>query len=40
VVAIDPAGAHAAIYRGVARTIMQRLAGGGAARAFPKIVIE
>ena len=40
VVAIDPSGAHASIYRNVARTIMQNLTTGGAARAFPKIVIE
>ena len=40
VVAVDPDGVHAAIYRGVAQTIMDGFAAGGAVRAFPKIVIE
>ena len=40
VVAVDPDGAHAAIYKSIARGVMQSLDGGGGARAFPKIVIE
>ena len=40
VVAVDPDGAHAAIYKSIAKTVMLGLEEGGAARAFPKIVIE
>jgi len=40
VVAVDPDGAHAAVYKSIAQGVMQSLDGGGAARAFPKIVIE
>jgi ATP-binding protein involved in chromosome partitioning len=40
VVAVDPDGAHAAAYKSIAQGVMQSLDGGGAARAFPKIVIE
>ena len=39
VVAVEPDGAHAAVYKSIARGVMQSLE-GGAARAFPKIVIE
>jgi ATP-binding protein involved in chromosome partitioning len=39
VVAVDPDGAHAAVYKSIARGVMQSLE-GAAARAFPKIVIE
>jgi ATP-binding protein involved in chromosome partitioning len=39
VVAVDPDGAHAGVYKSIARGVMQSLE-GGAARAFPKIVIE
>ena len=40
VVAVDPDGAHAAIYKSIAKSVMLGLEEGGAARAFPKIVIE
>ena len=40
VVAVDPDGAHAAVYKSIAQGVMQSLDGGGAVRAFPKIVIE
>ena len=40
VVAVDPDGAHAAVYKSIAQGVMQSLDGGGVARAFPKIVIE
>ena len=40
VVAVDPAGAHAAIYKSIAKSVMLGLEEGGALRAFPKIVIE
>ena len=40
VVAVEPDGAHAAVYKSIAQGVMQSLEGGGAARAFPKIVIE
>jgi ATP-binding protein involved in chromosome partitioning len=40
VVAVEPDGAHAAIYKSVARSVMFSLEEGGAPRAFPKIVIE
>ena len=40
VVAVEPNGAHAAAYKSIAQGVMQNLEGGGAARAFPKIVIE
>ena len=40
VVAVEPNGAHAAAYKSIAQGVMQSLEGGGAARAFPKIVIE
>ena len=40
-VAVDPDSAHAAIYREIAGRVADTLGhGGGAARAFPKIVIE
>lgn len=40
VVAVEPDGAHAAVYKSIAQGVMRSLDGGGAARAFPKIVIE
>ena len=40
VVAVEPDGAHAAIYKSIARSVMLGLEEGGALRAFPKIVIE
>ncbi|NWG24033.1 MAG: P-loop NTPase, partial [Pseudorhodoplanes sp.] len=40
VVATRPDGAHARIYRDIASTVRDRLQGGGAGRAAPKIVIE
>jgi ATP-binding protein involved in chromosome partitioning len=40
VVAVEPDGAHAAVYKSIAQGVIQSLEGGGAARAFPKIVIE
>lgn len=41
VVATDPEGEHARIYRGIAAKVRDQLAGGaGAKRAAPKIVIE
>jgi len=40
VVAVDPDGAHAAIYKSIAKSVMLGLEEGGAQRAFPKIVIE
>ena len=39
VVAVEPDGAHAAVYKSIAQGVMLSLEGGGA-RAFPKIVIE
>ncbi len=38
-VAVDPAGAHAGVYRDIAQQVMGALE-GGARRAFPKIVVE
>ena len=40
VVAVEPDGAHAAVYKSIAQGVMQGLEGGGVVRAFPKIVIE
>ena len=40
VVAVEPDGAHAAVYKSIAQGVMQSLDGGGVVRAFPKIVIE
>ena len=40
VVAVEPDGAHAAIYKSIAKAVMLGLDEGGAPRAFPKIVIE
>ena len=40
VVAVDPQGAHAEVYKAIARSVMHGLEEGGALRAFPKIVIE
>jgi ATP-binding protein involved in chromosome partitioning len=40
VVATDPDGEHARIYRDIAAKVSDQLAGGGAGRAAPKIVIE
>ncbi len=40
VVAVEPQGAHAAVYKAIAQAVMHGLEEGGAARAFPKIVIE
>ena len=40
VVAVDPDGAHAAIYKSIAKSVMLGLEEGGVVRAFPKIVIE
>jgi ATP-binding protein involved in chromosome partitioning len=40
VVAIDPDGPHARIYKEIARGVWAGLAGGGATRAAPRIVIE
>ena len=40
-VAVEPNGAHAAVYKDIARRVMESLGQGAAvARAFPKIVIE
>src|ERR1700730_4537465 len=40
VVATDPDGAHAAIFRGIAERVRDQLGGGGQGRPAPKIVIE
>jgi ATP-binding protein involved in chromosome partitioning len=40
VVATDPDGAHAAIFRGIAERVRDQLGGGGPVRPAPKIVIE
>jgi ATP-binding protein involved in chromosome partitioning len=40
VVAIEPDGPHAKLYRGIAEQIMARLEGGAPPRAMPRIVIE
>jgi ATP-binding protein involved in chromosome partitioning len=40
VVATDPEGPHARIYRDMAKQVWATLSGGGAARAAPRIVIE
>lgn len=40
VVATDPDGEHARIYRGIATRVRDQLRGGGGGRAAPKIVIE
>jgi ATP-binding protein involved in chromosome partitioning len=40
VVATDPDGAHAAVYREIAKNVRDQLAGKGAGRPAPKIVIE
>jgi ATP-binding protein involved in chromosome partitioning len=40
VVAIDPKGSHAAIYRGIADGVRASLEQGNVTRAFPKIVVE
>ena len=40
VVATDPDGAHAKAYRAIAVRVREQLAGKGAGRAAPKIVIE
>jgi len=40
VVATDPDGAHAAVYRQIARNVRDQLAGRGPTRPAPKIVIE
>jgi len=40
VVATDPDGAHAAIFRAIAARVRDQLGGGGQGRAAPKIVIE
>jgi ATP-binding protein involved in chromosome partitioning len=40
VVAIDPDGPHAKVYRDIAQKIWTTLAGGTASRAAPKIVFE
>ena len=40
VVAIDPDGPHARVYRDIARQVWATLSGGGARRTAPKIVIE
>ena len=39
-VAVDPDGAHAAIYGEIAARVMEALGGSRPARAFPRIVIE
>jgi ATP-binding protein involved in chromosome partitioning len=40
VVATDPDGPHAKVYREIAGRVREQLTGKGAARAAPKIVIE
>ena len=40
VVATEPDGPHAAIYREIAKAVRDQLSGAGAARVAPKIVIE
>jgi len=40
VVATDPDGVHAKIYRDIAGKVLAQIKGGGAGRAAPKIVIE
>ena len=40
VVAVEPDGAHAAIYKSIAKAVMLSLEEGAFVRAFPKIVIE
>jgi ATP-binding protein involved in chromosome partitioning len=40
VVATDPDGEHARIYRGIATRVRDQLRGRGGGRAAPKIVIE
>jgi len=40
VVATDPDGPHAKVYREIAGRVRDRLKGQGAGRAAPKIVIE
>jgi ATP-binding protein involved in chromosome partitioning len=40
VVATDPDGAHAAIFRAIAERVHEQLSGGGQGRPAPKIVIE
>jgi len=40
VVATDPEGPHAAVYRQIARNVRDQLAGRGPTRPAPKIVIE
>jgi len=40
VVATDPDGPHAKIYRDIAAKVLAQIKGGGAGRAAPKIVIE
>ena len=40
VVAVEPDGAHAAIYKSIANAVMLSLEEGAFVRAFPKIVIE
>jgi ATP-binding protein involved in chromosome partitioning len=40
VVAIDPDGPHAAVYKAIAAQVWTTLAGGGSARPAPRIVIE
>ena len=40
VVAIDPDGPHAAVYKAIAAQVWATLAGGGSARPAPRIVIE
>jgi ATP-binding protein involved in chromosome partitioning len=40
VVATDPDGAHALVYRDIAAKVLAQLKGKGAGRAAPKIVIE
>ena len=40
VVAVDPDGPHAQVYRGIAAKLWANLTGGPAPRAAPRIVIE
>jgi ATP-binding protein involved in chromosome partitioning len=40
VVATEPDGPHAKLYRGIAEQIKARLEGGAPPRAMPRIVIE
>jgi ATP-binding protein involved in chromosome partitioning len=40
VVATEPDGPHAKIYRDIAARVLSEIRGGGAQKAAPKIVIE